>query len=156
MVYSQGEICQESQSNYSKVDMVDKFLEYAKDKGIAIERIFVDPGLETMANKAESAKIALQTISTLKDKYPKLNYTVGLTNIGYGLGEIKKTKALQQAFLKLGMRTGLNSAIASPTILKEKFKQKDKSLSESIEFIAGLEDNTTYAMKIMDSAYENY
>ncbi|MFH1638339.1 MAG: trimethylamine methyltransferase family protein [Candidatus Woesearchaeota archaeon] len=56
-----------------KLDMVNNFIQHASDKGIPISNIFVDPGLETTANNPTSAKIALQTISALKDKYPELN-----------------------------------------------------------------------------------
>ncbi|MFH1636910.1 MAG: hypothetical protein ABIB71_00630 [Candidatus Woesearchaeota archaeon] len=85
----------------------------------------------------------------------ELNYTGGLTNIGYGLSnKISRTKALQQAFILLGKRVGLNSAIASPSIIRADFKGREKALSESIEFIAGLKDNIEYARGLEDPAYD--
>lgn len=137
-----------------KLWIVDQFIEYASKQGLPNERIFIDPGLETMAEKPESAKLALQTISTLKDKYPSLHYTVGLTNIGFGFGELSKTKALQQVFLNIGRRIGLDSAITNPSILTYEFKDRNKALPESIEFIASLFNNFTYREKIKSPAYE--
>ncbi len=136
-----------------KFAMVEEFLKYANSNGIPESFVFVDPGLESLATKEESAKVALKTISMLKDKHPELQYTVGLTNIGFGLAKMGKTKALQQAFLGLGRRVGLNSAIASPNILKADFKDKAKVLGESIDFIAGIENKAVYATKLKNEEY---
>ena len=138
-----------------KLKITDQFIDYAASNGIAKDKIFVDPGLETMAHNQDSAKTALQTISALKDKHPELHYTVGLTNMGYGLGKMKHTRALQQSFLKIAKRVGMDSAITSPNVLNYKFNDRTKALSESIEFIAGIRDNVDYAQRILDTEYES-
>lgn len=138
----------------SKLDMAERFIDYALGRGIPLERIFIDPGLETMSDNIYSAQVALQTISMLRDKRPELSYTVGLSNIGYGLAEKHiKTRALQQAFVMLGKRVGLNSAIAGASLMNDRLKGREKALSESIEFIVGLTDNIKYAGGLDDTAY---
>ncbi|MBL7100797.1 MAG: trimethylamine methyltransferase family protein [Nanoarchaeota archaeon] len=144
----------EGQTLDMKISIVNQFLEYAQGEGISEDRVFVDPGLETMAHNPESAKLALQTVSTLKDKYPQLHFTIGLTNIGYGIGDMKRMRALQKAFLQVGKRVGLDSAITHPTIFKEEFKDTKQAMSESLEFIAGVTSNIDYAKQIEKSVYE--
>ena len=107
-----------------------------------------------MAHNQDSAKTALQTISALKDKHPELHYTVGLTNVGYGLSKMKHTRALQQSFLKIAKRVGMDSAITSPNVLNYEVDDRTKALSESIEFLVGSMEGTKYAQKIEDKAYE--
>ena len=138
--------------------MTDRFLDRAASEGITQERIYIDPCLETTAQRPQSAKNTLRAISLLKDRYrhtyPRLHYTVGLTNVGYGLGKISRTKALQQAFLKIGRRVGLDSAIADPSILTAEFRDREQALSESIEFMVGYISGVEYSRRMQDSAYD--
>lgn len=148
-------LASEGKTAEDKVKLVEQFLEEAEKHKIYPGRIFVDPGLETMAATPDSPSKVLQTISLLKEKHPGLHYLLGLTNIGFGLTDkLSKTTALQQAFLSLAMRVGLDYAIGASDILKKELVDSEEARSGSIEFMAGIMDGVEYARRTESEAYD--
>jgi 5-methyltetrahydrofolate--homocysteine methyltransferase len=65
----------------------------------------------TLATMNQGGKIACDTISSVKEKYPEVHFTMGLSNISFGL---PARKQINRVFLTLAMQAGLDSAIMDP------------------------------------------
>ncbi len=65
----------------------------------------------TIATANQAAVMACDAIRTVKAKYPEVHFTMGLSNISFGL---PARKQINRAFLTLAMQAGLDSAILDP------------------------------------------
>jgi 5-methyltetrahydrofolate--homocysteine methyltransferase len=73
--------------------------------------VYIDPLAMTIATANQSAVIACETIRSTKAKYPEVHFTMGLSNISFGL---PARSQINRSFLTLAMQAGLNSAILDP------------------------------------------
>jgi len=65
----------------------------------------------TVGTMNQSAVIACDTIRAVHDQYPEVHFTMGLSNISFGL---PARKQINRGFLILAMQAGLDSAILDP------------------------------------------
>jgi 5-methyltetrahydrofolate--homocysteine methyltransferase len=81
--------------------------------GIDLHRLFVDPLAMSIASNQDQARIAVQSIREIKERYGNLGVktTVGLSNVSFGL---PRRGLLNQAFLVLLIEAGLDMAIMNP------------------------------------------
>ena len=94
-----------------RMEVIEKVLEHTRAVGVPDDKVYVDPLAMTIATLNQSALIACNTIRGVHDKYPEVHFTMGLSNISFGL---PSRKQINRAFLILAMGAGLDSAILDP------------------------------------------
>jgi len=94
-----------------RMEVVERVLEHTRAAGVADDKVYVDPLAMTIATMNQSALIACDTIRALHNKYPEVHFTMGLSNISFGL---PARKQINRGLLILAMGAGLDSAILDP------------------------------------------
>lgn len=94
-----------------RMGVIEKVLEHTRAAGVADEKVYVDPLAMTIATMNDSAMIACDTIRAVHEKYPEVHFTMGLSNISFGL---PARMQVNRGFLILAMGAGLDSAILDP------------------------------------------
>jgi 5-methyltetrahydrofolate--homocysteine methyltransferase len=94
-----------------RMEVVEKVLAATRAAGVADDKVYVDPLAMTIATMNQSAVIACDTIRAVKEKYPQVHFTMGLSNISFGL---PARKQVNRGLLMLAMSAGLDSAILDP------------------------------------------
>ena len=94
-----------------RMEVIDKVFEATHAAGVPDDKVYIDPLAMTIATKNQSSVIACDTICAAHEKYPKAHFTMGLSNISFGL---PVRKQVNRAFLTLAMQAGLDSAILDP------------------------------------------
>jgi 5-methyltetrahydrofolate--homocysteine methyltransferase len=94
-----------------RMEIVGKVLEVTRAAGVADDKVYVDPLAMTIATMNQSAVIACDTIRAVREKYPQVHFTMGLSNISFGL---PARKQVNRGLLMLAMQAGLDSAILDP------------------------------------------
>ncbi len=94
-----------------RMAVVERVLDHTRAAGVADDKVFVDPLAMTIATMNDSAVIACDTIRAVHEKYPQVHFTMGLSNISFGL---PARKQINRGFLILAMQAGLDSAILDP------------------------------------------
>jgi 5-methyltetrahydrofolate--homocysteine methyltransferase len=95
-----------------KADIAGSIIDKAAAVGIAQERLFIDPLVTTLATTADAFASFGDAVRIIKDKYPGVHITSGLSNISYGL---PYRRSINRVFLTLAMAEGMDSAILDPT-----------------------------------------
>ncbi|MDR1914126.1 MAG: dihydropteroate synthase [Clostridiales bacterium] len=85
-----------------------------ENEDISHDRIFIDLLFQAAATDYEAPKAALIAAARLRDEYPNVHLTAGLSNISFGL---PKRAYLNNAMLTAGVVAGLDSAIMDITNL---------------------------------------
>jgi len=94
-----------------RMAVIEKVIAATRAAGVADDKVYVDPLAMTIATMNQSAVIACNTIRAVHEKYPDVHFTMGLSNISFGL---PARKQINRAFLTLAMQAGLDSAIMDP------------------------------------------
>lgn len=94
-----------------RVEVIDVVMEATRAAGVPDNKVYVDPLAMTIATANRGALIACDTMRAVKDKFPEVHFTMGLSNISFGL---PSRKQINRAFLTLAMSAGLDSAILDP------------------------------------------
>ncbi len=94
-----------------RMEVIDKVLAATRAAGVPDHKVYVDPLALTVATLNQSAVIACDTIRAAHEKYPQVHFTIGLSNISFGL---PARKQINRTFLILAMQAGLDSAIMDP------------------------------------------
>ncbi len=83
----------------------------AQAAGIPDEKIFFDPLVLPISADVAQGNVTFDTLRGIKEKFPKVKTTMGLSNASHGL---KKRILINSAFLMLAIGNGLDSAICDP------------------------------------------
>lgn len=94
-----------------RLEVIDTVMAATRAAGLSDDKVYVDPLAMTIATANQSGVMACETIRSVKAKYPGVHFTMGLSNISYGL---PARKQINRAFLTLAMQAGLDSAILDP------------------------------------------
>lgn len=94
-----------------RVDIITTIIAETRGAGIPDEHLYIDPLAMTLSTDTNGAKIALETMRLIRAAYPKTHFTIGLSNISFGL---PARKFVNRTFLTLAMAAGLDSAILDP------------------------------------------
>jgi len=94
-----------------RMAIIDKVIAATRAAGVPDDRVYVDPLVMTIATANQSAVIACDTIRAIHEKYPQVHFTMGLSNISFGL---PARKQINRGLLILAMQAGLDSAILDP------------------------------------------
>ncbi|NMA33415.1 MAG: methyltetrahydrofolate cobalamin methyltransferase [Clostridiaceae bacterium] len=94
-----------------RVAIADKLIAGLTAKGVNISDIYIDPMVRPVGTGSHYGTVALETIRSVRSRFPEVHITCGLSNISFGL---PARKVLNQAFLIAAMTCGLDSAILDP------------------------------------------
>ncbi len=95
-----------------RVENADRLIDLLVKEGTGIENIYLDIVAETLGSEFESGREALTAAAVLREKYPALHLSCGLSNVSFGL---PKRKYLNIAFLTAAITMGLDTAIMDIT-----------------------------------------
>lgn len=99
------------QSVEQRMEVMDEIMAEAEKYGIAPERLYIDPLVEAIATNEESFHMFSECCRRIREKYPKVHITSGLSNISFGL---PSRKTMNLAFLGMAVQAGMDSAILDP------------------------------------------
>lgn len=99
------------QSVEQRMEILDEIMEQAQKYGIEPERLHIDPLVEAIATNESSFLMFADCCRQIREKYPRLHITSGLSNISFGL---PSRKTMNLAFLGKAVRAGMDSAIMDP------------------------------------------
>ena len=94
-----------------RITIGEKLIDRLNKDGIPIEDIYIDPLIQPISTSSNMGIVALDTIKAIKEKYPKVHFMCGLSNVSFGL---PKRGLLNYTFLVLCMMAGLDGAILDP------------------------------------------
>ncbi len=94
-----------------RIEVVEKVMEAVHAAGVPDDKVYVDPLAMTIATANQSAVIACETIRAIHATYPEVHFTMGLSNISFGL---PARKQINRGLLIMAMQAGLDSAIMDP------------------------------------------
>jgi 5-methyltetrahydrofolate--homocysteine methyltransferase len=88
-----------------------KLIENLCAASVAQNKIFLDPLIQPISVQNDFGRIAIEVIRRVKEHFPDVNTTCGLSNISFGLPQRAQ---LNRCFLIMAMAAGLDSAILDP------------------------------------------
>jgi 5-methyltetrahydrofolate--homocysteine methyltransferase len=91
--------------------IVHRLAEKLMKLGVEGQDIFFDPLIKPISVNINFGNEVLETISRIKESYPEVHVTCGLSNISFGL---PGRKEVNQAYLVMCMARGMDSAIIDP------------------------------------------
>ena len=94
-----------------RLKVFDAIMVKAKEYGIAPDRLYIDPLVETLGANSESLLTFNECVKSIKEQYPTIHITSGLSNISFGL---PVRKMINMPFMVLAMNAGMDSAIMDP------------------------------------------
>jgi cobalamin-dependent methionine synthase I len=80
-------------------------------QGVPLAHIFFDPLVVPVSTDVTQGNCTLDTLAAIKKMFPAAKTTMGLSNISFGL---PSRPSMNQAFMHLAIRAGLDSAIVDP------------------------------------------
>jgi cobalamin-dependent methionine synthase I len=86
-------------------------LERTRQAGMPDEKVFIDPLAMAISTKTEGAVVALEAMKALHREFPEVKFSIGLSNISFGL---PGRALVNQAFLAQLLAAGLDAAIINP------------------------------------------
>jgi 5-methyltetrahydrofolate corrinoid/iron sulfur protein methyltransferase len=95
----------------ARLENANKLVERLTAAGIAPNRIYLDPLVESLSVNSFAAAITLETIRLIRAAHPDVNILCGLSNVSFGLPQ---RKLLNAAFLTGAILAGANAAILDP------------------------------------------
>lgn len=114
-----------------RVDVARTMIKNLTAAGMALDDIFIDPMIRPIGTGSHYGIVALDTIRTVKQEFPEVHITCGLSNISFG---VPARKILNQAFLVAAMTAGMDSAILNP------LDKKLMSFLYATEALLGVDD----------------
>lgn len=96
----------------ARIEIFKKIMERAEKDGIAPERLFIDPLVETLGTNGQSLLTFADVCRQIKALYPTVHITSGLSNISFGM---PVRKVVNLAFMAYAIEAGMDSAIIDPT-----------------------------------------
>ncbi|MGB6068083.1 MAG: dihydropteroate synthase [Desulfomonilaceae bacterium] len=94
-----------------RLAIVRRLVEMTRNGGLPDEKLYVDPLVMAIATGTENGNITLETCRKIKQEFPRVHLTCGLSNISFGM---PLRSILNHAFLVLAIQAGMDSAIINP------------------------------------------
>ncbi len=105
----EGGVPQQAQERY---EIAARLVKKLASRGIAPEKIFLDPIVCPVSVDYHAAQVARETLRLIKKHLPQAKTICGLSNISFGL---PSRRLLNHNFLSLMLAEGLDAAIIDPT-----------------------------------------
>ncbi|MDR2770753.1 MAG: methyltetrahydrofolate cobalamin methyltransferase [Clostridiales Family XIII bacterium] len=125
-----------------KYRVAQTLMEKAQKYGIAPERIFIDPLVNSIATVPHAVTSFLEATRNIKAAFPDVRITSGLSNISFGM---PIRKSINLTFLVLAMSAGMDSAIMDPTSIDI------RTALYAAEMLLGLDE---YCVEFLDAYRE--
>lgn len=94
-----------------RLSIVRSLVELTRDGKLPDEKLYIDPLIAAVATDTGSGSMAFETMRRIKEEFPEVHLTAGLSNISFGL---PVRPIVNQAFAVLAIEAGLDSAILDP------------------------------------------
>ncbi len=94
-----------------RLKVVERIVGEAEKNGIALSDVFVDPLVMALSADGNSGNLVIDVIQGIKQRWPDLKTTSGLSNISFGL---PNRRLVNRVFLAMLMAHGMDSAIVDP------------------------------------------
>lgn len=95
----------------TRIDLTKSLVEKAALYNITPDRIHIDPLVMALSTDNQSLLKFVETLKAVKEIYPAIKVTSGLSNISFGM---PLRKIVNQNFLTLAIYAGMDSAIMDP------------------------------------------
>ncbi len=95
----------------SRLAVVKSLIAETRNAGISDDRIYIDPLVTALATGIQSGQVAFKTMEATRLEFPDVHFTMGLSNISFGLPE---RKVVNKTFLALAIAAGLDAPILDP------------------------------------------
>lgn len=97
---------------HDRIRVADSLYTKLTAVGVADEDIYFDPLVKPVSSVETAGLEVLDTIKLIKEKYPQVHFTCGLSNVSYGL---PNRKILNRLFVVQTMTVGMDGYILNPT-----------------------------------------
>jgi 5-methyltetrahydrofolate--homocysteine methyltransferase len=94
-----------------RLEIGHKLMRKTREAGILDSKVFIDPLAMAVSTKTEGAIVALESMKELREEFPEVKFSIGLSNISFGL---PARTLINQAFLAQLLAAGLDAAIINP------------------------------------------
>ncbi|MGD9503486.1 MAG: methyltetrahydrofolate cobalamin methyltransferase [Syntrophobacteraceae bacterium] len=94
-----------------RLAVVRRLVGMTREGGLPDEKLYVDPLVMAISTGTENGLITLETCRKIKEEFPKVHLTCGLSNISFGM---PLRSILNQAFITLSIQAGMDSVIVNP------------------------------------------
>jgi cobalamin-dependent methionine synthase I len=94
-----------------RVEIVGRLIDMTREGGLPDKNLYVDPLITALSTDTESGVRAFEAMRVIKQEFPEVHLTAGLSNISYGL---PSRSIINQVFATLAIDAGLDSAIIDP------------------------------------------
>ena len=95
-----------------RIASLEQVMEKAAKYNISPSRLHIDPLVFSVGTDPESFSSYAEVTRYIREHYPQVHITSGLSNISFG---VPSRKTINQAFLILAMQAGMDCAILDPT-----------------------------------------
>jgi len=95
-----------------RIEVFEGIMKKAEEYKIDPSRLYIDPLVVTCSTDTTALTAFAEVTRIIKEMYPTIHITSGLSNISFGL---PARKYINQAFLVMAMTAGMDSAILDPT-----------------------------------------
>lgn len=99
------------ETSSERMVVIRKLIQHTRDNAIPDANVYVDTLAMTIATNTSNAVIAFETMRQVRQEFPDVHLTIGLSNISFGL---PARAYVNRTFLALAMQAGLDSAILDP------------------------------------------
>jgi len=117
-----------------RIEIAEKIVGLLEGAGVVRGNIFIDPLVQPISVDVKNGIVFLEGVSRIKEAFPGIKTTCGLSNVSFGL---PKRKLLNRYFLALSIYAGLDSAIIDPL---------DEGMQEAICLAEALTGRDEYCM----------
>jgi 5-methyltetrahydrofolate--homocysteine methyltransferase len=94
-----------------RLSIFEAIMKKAKQYGIAPNRLHIDPCVQMLCTSEDGVISDLAVIREIKQRYPDIHVTGGMSNISYNL---PARKYINLGFMALAISAGMDSAITDP------------------------------------------
>jgi len=95
----------------TRVEITKRIMDKAEKFNISPERVHIDPMVMALSADNQSMMKFLETLKVVKELYPSIKITSGLSNISFGM---PLRQVINQNFLTIAVSAGMDSAIMDP------------------------------------------
>ncbi|MGI6777084.1 MAG: methyltetrahydrofolate cobalamin methyltransferase [Acetivibrionales bacterium] len=94
-----------------RVKIAERLINKLNKEGVQLDDIHIDPMVRPIGTGSHYGVVAIETIRKVKEEFPEVHITCGLSNISFG---IPARKLMNQTFLVAAMGAGMDGAILNP------------------------------------------
>jgi len=94
-----------------RMEIVRHLVGLTRKAGLPDKNLYIDPLVTAVATDTESGNLAFHVMHQIKEAFPEVHLTAGLSNISFGL---PLRSAINQTFMCLAIAAGMDSAIVNP------------------------------------------